>query len=43
METDFRVFFLLVKNVTEIKRNPIFEKYSCERMLIPGRGNRFSG
>ena len=29
METDFRTFFLLAKTITEIRRNPIFKKYSC--------------
>ena len=34
METDFRTFFLLVKTITEIRRNPNFKKYSCSGELI---------
>ena len=37
--TDFRTFFLLVKTIIEIRRNPIFKKYFCQGKLIPARGN----
>ena len=38
METDFRTFFLLVKTIIEISRNPIF-KYSCWEKLAPAMEN----
>ena len=36
MEADFRTFFLLVKTLTEIKRNPIFKNITAKNLFLLG-------
>ena len=36
MEADFRTFFLLMKTITEIRRNPIFKNITAKSLFLLG-------
>ena len=37
MEADFRTFFLLMKTIAEIRRNPIFRNITAKSLFLLGK------